>query len=98
MQRDDLTCEVVEWSKPAAIQTRAGSLTEKILQRLLVSNKPMTMRDLCADQLVGGSVAAVKKTLKYRPMLAASGHSFSRSHSRFHGYFDGVGRYPLTYA
>ena len=64
MQRDDLTCEVVEWSKPSAIQTRAGSLTEKILQRLLVAGKPMSRTELCADQLVGGSVAAVRKTLQ----------------------------------
>jgi len=64
MQRDDLTCEVVEWQKPDAIQTRAGSLIEKILQRLLVAGKPMSRTELCADQLVGGSVAAVRKTLQ----------------------------------
>ena len=63
IQNDDLTVGMVEWQKPDAIQTKAGSLSERILQRLLVSNKPMTMRDLCADQITGGSVSAVKKTL-----------------------------------
>ena len=64
VQNDDLTVEIVEWQKPDAIQTKAGSLSERILQRLLVSSKPMSRAELCADQLTGGSTGAVRKTLQ----------------------------------
>lgn len=64
VQNDDLTVDMVEWQKPETIQTKAGSLSERILQRLLVSNKPMSRTELCADQLTGGSVGAVRKTLQ----------------------------------
>ena len=64
VQNDDLTVDMVEWQKPDAIQTKAGSLSERILQRLLVSSKPMSRTELCADQLTGGSVGAVRKTLQ----------------------------------
>ena len=64
VQQEDLTVEMVEWQKPDAIQTKAGSLSEKILQRLLVSNQPMSRLELNSDSLVGGSVDAIRKTLQ----------------------------------
>ena len=46
------------------MQTRAGTVAERIMNRLQTSKQPMSRADLNADPLVGGSVAAIKKTLQ----------------------------------
>ena len=51
-------------SKPEEMQTRAGTQAEKILNRLLTSDRAMSVKELNADRLVGGSVAANRKTVQ----------------------------------
>jgi ribosomal protein S25 len=63
-QNDDLTVSLVEAKKPKEIQTRAGTVAERIMNRLQTSNQPLSRHDLNADPLVGGSVSAIKKTLQ----------------------------------
>ncbi len=63
-QLEDLTVTLTEWQKPDEIQTKAGSLSEKILNRLLVSGAPMSRLELGADPLVGGSTSALRKTIQ----------------------------------
>ena len=63
-QEDDLTVTLQEISKPEEMQTRAGTVAERIMNRLLTAKRPMTRAELNADPLVGGSVAAIKKTLQ----------------------------------
>ena len=63
-QNDDLTVSLVEAKKPEEMQTRAGSVAERIMNRLQTSKEWVTRQELNADPLVGGSVAAIKKTLQ----------------------------------
>lgn len=63
-QNDDLTVSLVEAKKPEEMQTRAGTVAERIMNRLQTSKHPMSRSDLNSDPLVGGSVAAIKKTLQ----------------------------------
>ena len=64
VQNDDFTLSIAEVSKPEEMQTRAGTQAEKILNRLLTSDRAMSLKDLNADRLVGGSVAANSKTIQ----------------------------------
>jgi len=63
-QNDDLTLSLVEANRPSEMQTRAGNVAERIVNRLVTARRPMTQKDLNADPLVGGSVAAIQKTLQ----------------------------------
>jgi hypothetical protein len=63
-QNDDLTISLVEAKRPSEMQTRAGTVAERIVNRLVTARRPMTQKDLNADPLVGGSVAAIQKTLQ----------------------------------
>ena len=63
-QHEDLTLSLVEAKRPAEMQTRAGTVAERIVNRLVTSRRPMTQKELNADPLVGGSVAAIQKTLQ----------------------------------
>ena len=63
-QNEDLTVSIVESKRPEEMQTRAGTVAERIMNRLQTSKYPMTRTDLNADPLVGGSIAAIKKTLQ----------------------------------
>jgi len=63
-QNDDLTVSLVEAKKPKEVQTRAGTVAERIMNRLQTSKQPLSRHDLNADPLVGGSVAAIQKTLQ----------------------------------
>jgi ribosomal protein S25 len=63
-QNDDLTVSLVEAKKPEEMQTRAGTVAERIMNRLQTSKHPMSSSDLKSDPLVGGSVAAIRKTLQ----------------------------------
>ena len=64
VQNDDFTLSLAEVKRPDEMQTRAGTQAEKILNRLLTSGRPMSLKDLNADTLVGGSVAANRKTIQ----------------------------------
>ena len=64
VQNEDFTLSLAEVKKPDEMQTRAGTQAEKILNRLLTSGRPMSLKDLNADSLVGGSVAANRKTIQ----------------------------------
>jgi hypothetical protein len=46
------------------MQTRAGTVAERIVNRLVTARRPMTRKELNADPLVGGSIGAIKKTLQ----------------------------------
>jgi len=63
-QHEDLTVSIVEARRPEEAQTRAGTLAERIMNRLQTSKVPLSRKDLNADPVVGGSVAAIKKTLQ----------------------------------
>jgi ribosomal protein S25 len=63
-QNEDLTVSLVEAKKNEEMQTRAGSVAERIMNRLQTSEGWMSRSDLNSDPLVGGSVAAVQKTLQ----------------------------------
>jgi ribosomal protein S25 len=63
-QNEDLTVSLVEAKKPEEMQTRAGTVAERIMNRLQTNKQPMSRLDLNADPLVGGSVAAIRKTLQ----------------------------------
>lgn len=63
-QNEDLTLSLVEARRPSELQTRAGTVAERIMNRLVTSQVPLSRADLNADPLVGGSVAAIRKTLQ----------------------------------
>ena len=63
-QNDDLTVSLVEAKKSEELQTRAGSVAERIMNRLQTRGDWMSRQDLNADGLVGGSVSAIQKTLQ----------------------------------
>ena len=46
------------------MQTRAGSVAERIMNRLQTRGDWMSRQDLNADPVVGGSVSAIQKTLQ----------------------------------
>ena len=63
-QNDDLTVSLVEAKRSEELQTRAGSVAERIMNRLQTKDEWVTRQDLNADPLVGGSVSAIQKTLQ----------------------------------
>jgi len=63
-QNDDLTVSLVEAKKSEELQTRAGSVADRIMNRLQTHQGWLSRHELNADPLVGGSVAAIKKTLQ----------------------------------
>jgi hypothetical protein len=63
-QNEDLTLSLVEARRPSELQTRAGTVAERIMNRLVTSQVPLSRADLNADPLVGGSVAAIRKTIQ----------------------------------
>jgi hypothetical protein len=63
-QLDDLTVEIKEIRRKEEVQTKAGSVADKIMARLQTCGKPMSRGDLNADTLVGGSVSAIRKSLQ----------------------------------
>jgi hypothetical protein len=63
-QNEDLTISLAESKRPEEMQTRAGTVAERIMNRLVTVGRPMTQKELNADPLVGGSVAAIQKTLQ----------------------------------
>ena len=63
-QNDDLTVSLVESKRAEEMQTRAGSVAERIMNRLQTKGEWMTRQELNADPLVGGSVSAIRKTLQ----------------------------------
>ena len=63
-QNDDLTVSLVEVKKPEELQTRAGTVADRIMNRLQTRRDWMSRRDLNSDPLVGGSVSAIVKTLQ----------------------------------
>lgn len=63
-QNDDLTVSLVEAKKSEEMQTRAGSVAERIMNRLQTKAEWVSRQELNADPLVGGSVSAIQKTLQ----------------------------------
>ena len=63
-QEEDLTVSLVEVAKKEEMQTRAGSVGERIMNRLQTKDEWVSRQELNSDPLVGGSVAAIKKTLQ----------------------------------
>ncbi len=63
-QLDDLTIHVKEIPRSEETQTKAGSIGERVMNRLMTSETWMSRADLNSDPLVGGSVSAIKKTLQ----------------------------------
>jgi predicted transcriptional regulator len=63
-QNEDLTLSLVEAKRTEELQTRAGTVAERIMNRLQTNQQPMSKAELDSDPLVGGSVAAIKKTLQ----------------------------------
>jgi hypothetical protein len=63
-QNEDLTVSIVEAKKPEEMQTRAGTVAERIMNRLQTHQGWMTRSDMNSDPLINGSVAAIKKTLQ----------------------------------
>ncbi len=63
-QMDDLTIQIKEIKKKEEVQTKAGSVADRIMNRLQTSEAWMTRADLNGDPLVGGSIAAIRKTLQ----------------------------------
>ena len=63
-QEEDLTVSLVEVAKKEEMQTRAGSVGERIMNRLQTKDEWVSRHELNADPLVGGSVAAIQKTLQ----------------------------------
>ena len=63
-QMDDLTIHLKEIKKKEEVQTKAGTVSDRIMNRLMTSETWMSRADLNGDPLVGGSVAAIRKTLQ----------------------------------
>ena len=63
-QEEDLTVSLVEIAKKEEMQTRAGSVGERIMNRLQTKDEWVSRHELNSDPLVGGSVAAIQKTLQ----------------------------------
>ena len=63
-QMDDLTIHLKEIKKKEEVQTKAGTVSDRIMNRLMTSESWMSRSDLNSDPLVGGSVAAIRKTLQ----------------------------------
>lgn len=63
-QNEDLTVSLVEAKKSEEMQTRAGSVADRIMNRLQTRQEWMSREDLNGDPLVGGSVSAIQKTLQ----------------------------------
>ncbi len=63
-QNEDLTVSLIEAKKPEEAQTRAGTVADKIMLRLQTTDEEMTRQQLNSDPLIGGSVAAITKTLQ----------------------------------
>jgi len=63
-QNEDLTVSLVEAKKSEELQTRAGSVADRIMNRLQTRQDWMSREDLNGDPLVGGSVSAIQKTLQ----------------------------------
>jgi hypothetical protein len=63
-QNENLTVSIVEAKRPEEMQTRAGTLAEKIMLRLQTVQRPMSRTEINADPLIGGNVDAVRKTLQ----------------------------------
>ena len=63
-QNEDLTVSLVEAKKSEELQTRAGSVADRIMNRLQTRQDWMSREELNGDPLVGGSVEAIKKTLQ----------------------------------
>jgi hypothetical protein len=63
-QLDDLTIHLKEIKKKEEVQTKAGTVSDRIMTRLMTSEAWMSRADLNGDGLVGGSVAAIRKTLQ----------------------------------
>ena len=63
-QEEDLTVSLVEIAKKEETQTRAGSVGERIMNRLQTKDEWVSRHELNSDPLVGGSVSAIRKTLQ----------------------------------
>ena len=63
-QNEDLTVSLVEAKKSEELQTRAGSVADRIMNRLQVRDEWMSREEMNSDALIGGSVSAIKKTLQ----------------------------------
>ena len=63
-QQDDLTVSIQEIKKKEEVQTKAGTVAERIMNRLQTHDGWMSRTELNSDPLVGGSVAAIRKTLQ----------------------------------
>jgi len=63
-QNEDLTVSLVEARKLEELQTRAGTVAERLMSRLQTHQGWMTRKDLNSDPLVGGNVSAVRKALQ----------------------------------
>jgi hypothetical protein len=63
-QLDDLTVSIQEVKKKEEVQTKAGTVAERIMNRLQTHDGWMSRTELNSDPLVGGSVSAIKKTLQ----------------------------------
>lgn len=63
-QNEDLTVSLVEARKLEELQTRAGTIAERIMNRLQTHQGWMSRKDLNADPLVGGNVSAIRKALQ----------------------------------
>ena len=63
-QNEDLTVSLAEVPKSEELQTRAGSVAERIMNRLQTHQGWMTRKDLNSDPLVGGNVSAIRKALQ----------------------------------
>ncbi len=63
-QMDDLTVQIKEIKQKEEVQTKAGTVADRIMNRLQTCEAWMTRSDLNSDPLVGGSVAAIRKTLQ----------------------------------
>jgi len=63
-QNEDLTVSLVEARKLEELQTRAGTVAERIMNRLQTKNEWLSRQQLNADPLVGGNVSAIRKALQ----------------------------------
>ena len=63
-QNEDLTVSLIESRKLEELQTRAGTVAERIMNRLQTHQGWMSRKDLNADPLVGGNVSAIRKALQ----------------------------------
>jgi len=106
-QNEDLTVSLVEAKKSEELQTRAGSVADRIMNRLQTRQDWMSREELNGDPLVGGSVEAIRKTLQrlqnrgvveVMEKTGAKGRptKFFRtlSHTRAHGESQEVGQVP----